>query len=82
MLLEEIENAEIACEIARKIVHALSSPMEVAALSLTITPSIGIALFPDHGLELEDVLQRADTAMYRTKQSGRNGFTLYQHAHA
>lgn len=56
--------------------------MEVAALSLTITPSIGIALFPDHGLELEDVLQRADTAMYRTKQSGRNGFTLYQHAHA
>ena len=62
--------------------HALSSPMEVAALSLTITPSIGIALFPDHGLELEDVLQRADTAMYRTKQSGRNGFTLYQHAHA
>ncbi|MDP3454034.1 CHASE domain-containing protein [Methyloversatilis sp.] len=82
VLLEEVDNVENVCESARKIVHALSVPMDVTELSLTITPSIGIALFPDHGVELEDVLQRADTAMYRTKQSGRNGFTLYQHGHA
>ncbi|MCQ9380040.1 CHASE domain-containing protein [Methyloversatilis sp. XJ19-49] len=82
VLLEDVDNAEVAGEISRKIVQALSAPMEVADLSLTVTPSIGIALSPDHGLELEDVLQRADTAMYRTKQSGRNGFTLYEPGHA
>lgn len=82
VLLEEVDSAEAACETTRKIVLALSAPMEIADLTLSITPSIGIALFPDHGDELEDVLQRADTAMYRTKQSGRNGFTLYRHGHA
>jgi diguanylate cyclase (GGDEF)-like protein/PAS domain S-box-containing protein len=82
VLFEEVESAEVACETARKILREVSQPIDVNDLSLTITPSIGIALFPDHGLELEDVLQRADTAMYRTKQSGRNGFTLYQPAHA
>lgn len=82
VLLEEVESAEVACETARKFLRELSQPIDLTDLELAITPSIGIALFPDHGHELEDVLQRADTAMYRTKQSGRNGFTLYQHGHA
>lgn len=82
VLLEEVDNAEIACETARKVMRVLAMPMEAGDLNLSITPSIGIALFPDHGTELEDVLQRADTAMYRTKQSGRNGFTLYEPGHA
>lgn len=82
VLLEEVESADVACETARKFLRELSQPIDLTDLELAITPSIGIALFPDHGHELEDVLQRADTAMYRTKQSGRNGFTLYQHGQA
>jgi EAL domain-containing protein (putative c-di-GMP-specific phosphodiesterase class I) len=45
---------------------------------LQITPSIGIALIPDHGLTSADLLKRADIALYRAKDSGRNATQLFQ----
>src|SRR5262249_14609973 len=42
-----------------------------------ITPSIGISMFPDDGLDTETLLQHADTAMYHAKESGRNTYQFY-----
>ncbi|MNF06828.1 Cyclic di-GMP phosphodiesterase Gmr [compost metagenome] len=44
--------------------------------ALTVTPSIGISLFPDHGQDAESLIARADAAMYASKQTGRNRYTL------
>ncbi|MCW8908848.1 MAG: EAL domain-containing protein [Sedimenticola sp.] len=58
--------------VAEKIRDSLSRTYRVDAYSLNITPSIGVALFPDKGQTTSEVLQQADTAMYRAKAEGRN----------
>jgi EAL domain-containing protein (putative c-di-GMP-specific phosphodiesterase class I) len=51
--------------------------MRVLGLDLTVTPSIGIAYFPQDGIDLEALINAADAAMYEAKQSGRATFALY-----
>lgn len=48
--------------------EAIESPIDVGALQFTITPSIGIALYPDHGTSGQTLIAHADAAMYRAKQ--------------
>lgn len=50
----------------------------VGGQPVTVTASAGIALYPDHGDQFEEILSRADLAMYQVKESGRNGSALYQ----
>jgi diguanylate cyclase (GGDEF)-like protein len=47
---------------------------------MTITASIGISLYPDHGADIDTILKNADSAMYQAKQTGRNRFQLYNKA--
>jgi hypothetical protein len=47
---------------------------------LTITASIGISLYPDHGADIDTILKNADSAMYQAKQAGRNRYRLYNEA--
>jgi diguanylate cyclase (GGDEF)-like protein len=46
--------------------------------SLRLTSSLGIALFPDHADNVEDLISRADTAMYQAKDSGKNAWRIYR----
>src|SRR5471032_3056530 len=55
----------------------LAEPMFLDGQRLQVTPSIGIALIPDHGSTPADLLKRADIALYRAKDSGRNTTQLY-----
>ncbi len=55
----------------------LAQPMFLDNQRLQITPSIGIALIPDHGSTSADLLKRADIALYRAKDSGRNTTQLF-----
>jgi diguanylate cyclase (GGDEF)-like protein len=66
--------------VANRVIDTLSSPIEIGEYSLHITPSIGIAIFPDEfddGNDSETVLQHADTAMYRAKKQGRNCYEFF-----
>lgn len=66
------EEARQAQLVADKIRDALSSAYVAGGYPLNVTPSIGVALFPDNNETTTEVLQQADTAMYRAKAEGRN----------
>jgi len=65
---------------ARKLLKALEAPFLLKDLTVEVGVSIGIALYPDHGEENDVLFQRADTAMYMSKQAG-GGYTVYVPEH-
>lgn len=72
ILLETLDQPQQAHVIAEKIRESLNMPLLLAGLELIIIPSIGIALYPDDGDEEKQLLDLADSAMYRAKRSGGN----------
>jgi len=65
--------------VADKLLTNLQShSFTVAGQPLTITASLGIALFPEHGVTAEELLSHADLAMYEAKQNGRNQISMYR----
>ena len=72
-------NADQAQAVAGKILEALQNTAVAAKGHTTgVTASIGIALFPEHGVTAADLLARADLAMYQSKEGGRNRVNLYK----
>jgi len=67
-----------ARSVADKLRTLLAEPMLIEGHRLQITPSIGIAMLPDHGDNPADLLKRADIALYRAKDSGRNTVQVFQ----
>jgi predicted signal transduction protein with EAL and GGDEF domain len=55
---------------------AVSAPLQLGALSFTVRPSIGIAIWPGDGITAERLLEHADTAMYRAKRE-RSGHAFF-----
>ena len=66
-----------ATVVADRIRDALSEPFECGGHRFVVTPSIGIALYPKDGADIEDLLVKADMAMYKAKDQGRNGHAFY-----
>ncbi|HEY6007459.1 MAG TPA: diguanylate cyclase, partial [Geobacteraceae bacterium] len=77
LLLPTIASGEGATVIAGKIVRALRKPFACDGHALTVTASIGIAVFPDDGEDAETLLKNADIALYRAKGEGRNNSQRY-----
>ena len=64
-------------DLADTLRQLLAEPMSLDGQRLQVTPSIGVALIPDHGSTPADLLKRADIALYRAKDSGRNTTQLF-----
>ncbi|MGN6788552.1 MAG: EAL domain-containing protein, partial [Rhodanobacteraceae bacterium] len=78
VVLEDLADARGAEEMAQRLVRAFAKPLPITGTQETvISPSIGIALYPDHGQTPADLLKCADTAMYQAKASGRNTWAVY-----
>jgi len=77
LLLSHITAASQADAFANEVQHSLAEPFECEGHSLVVTPSIGIAMYPEDGADIEDLLIKADMAMYRAKERGRNGHAFY-----
>ena len=60
-----------------RILAAFQKPIQVGDHALAVTPSIGIAIYPDHGRDIDTLIKHADTAMYESKRQGRNAYTVY-----
>lgn len=78
ILLPNIDEASDAMLVANKILHALALPFELDGLRLQLSTSIGIAIYPDHGSNEIILSKHADTAMYCSKDAGRNCVRLYE----
>jgi diguanylate cyclase (GGDEF)-like protein/PAS domain S-box-containing protein len=77
VLLPQVESAQQAERVAAKLLEAMAEPVQAGPHRLTVTPSIGIACHPQDGEDLTTLLRNADVAMYQSKNSGRNNYTLY-----
>ncbi|KFN03574.1 GGDEF domain-containing protein [Bacillus clarus] len=77
ILIENYEKDDEVQEIANMIVRAINDPFEIENHHLQISPSIGIAIYPEAGEDSMSILQHADMAMYETKNKGKNGSSIY-----
>jgi diguanylate cyclase (GGDEF)-like protein/PAS domain S-box-containing protein len=80
VLLQDIADPREAAAVAQKLVHELGTPSRVGGQELAAGASIGIACVPLDGEDVPALLRFADTAMYRAKQLGRNGYQFYSAA--
>jgi diguanylate cyclase (GGDEF)-like protein/PAS domain S-box-containing protein len=78
VLLRTVDDASHAISVAEKIRAALGQPFALAGQSLTISCSIGIALYPEHGQDGVELSKNADIAMYQAKDHGRDNVRLFQ----
>jgi EAL domain-containing protein (putative c-di-GMP-specific phosphodiesterase class I) len=63
--------------VAQKVIEQLSQPVAIEERELTVTPSIGIAVFPEDGRDAETLIRNADAAMYHAKESGRANYQFF-----
>lgn len=76
VLLPAIPETNVVTQVARKVLSTLSQPFAISGETLSVTTSIGIALFPNHSDHLESLIERADEAMYHAKKTGKNRFAF------
>lgn len=78
VLLENLDDPTAIAIIAEDIMSSIQEPFRLEnGVELRTSFSIGIALYPEHGLTAVELLQKADSALFRAKQSGRSGFAFF-----
>ena len=77
ILMPNVDDIEFVRMIARRTQAVLSRPFRIGEEEITISASIGIAMFPDDGIDAAALLKHADTAMYFAKDQGRNNWQMY-----
>jgi len=77
VMLNGVGHAADAAGVARRLVGAMTEPLTVQGTELFVGGSIGVALYPDDGTDIDTLMMNADTAMYRAKEEGRGGFQFY-----
>ena len=77
VLIEELADGSYASTVAQKILHEASQPFFIHNQECHLSASIGIAIYPDDGVDARSLLKNADIAMYRAKADGKNTFHFY-----
>ena len=77
VLLPEIRRPEDAASAAQRIIEVLSQSIQLNGHDVVVTPSIGIAVFPQDGTGVDSILKNGDVAMYHAKRQGKNTFVFY-----
>ena len=80
VLLSRVADREAVAEIARRVNEQFDQLFEIQDLSIDVSASFGIAIYPEHGSDADDLIQRADVAMYVAKE-GHVDFEIYESAH-
>lgn len=78
VVLSELDDLDNVRAIAQKLIDAVGAPYVLDEVQCnSVGASIGIAWFPDHGTDMDILLQRADQALYASKRAGRRRYTFY-----
>ena len=80
VVLTSLECAQDAAVVAAKILHDLGEPYDIESDRLHTSPSIGISIYPDDGVDADTLMKNADTAMYHAKEQGRNNVQYFTEA--
>ncbi len=76
VMLTENGDAKGAEKVATQIIEVISDPFDIGGSTASVGASIGIAIFPNHGAYIEELLQKSDAAMYLAKKTGKNCYRL------
>ena len=76
VLVQNIDRREHAVRVAEKLLTAGQEPVDVGGQTLSITLSIGVSLYPDHGSDQKALMKAADLAMYQAKERGKNTWAI------
>lgn len=77
IVTDNIKNIEDIVSMAIKIISTMREPFKIGGTSIVIGLNIGISIYPDDGTDLDELLRKADIAMYNAKARGENNFELY-----
>jgi len=77
VILPDVRSAEDAAAVANRLIAELQEPMRLALHTLVVTPSVGVAMFPADGVEVDTLLRNADLAMYFAKRKGPGMFAFF-----
>ena len=77
VVLSDVSDLVDIEKVARRILNSLSEPIPLQSHNPVVTPSIGIALYPQDGTDPDTLIRNADTAMYAAKAEGRACFRFY-----
>ncbi len=77
IMLEDVEDREAIVNVLDRIKHALDTPITLGSSQIYITPSLGVAIYSEDGDEAEELLKKADMAMYNSKKDGKNTYSFY-----
>lgn len=78
ILLTQIESVQNVIQMAEKLLQNFRNPLRIDGYEIPVTASIGISLHPTDGEDAESLIKHADTAMYRVKAQGKNGYHFYR----
>lgn len=78
IVLVEIDNQENAAIVAHKVLEKLAVPHQLAGHEIITTFSIGIAVYPESGDNVQDICKAADIAMYHAKEDGKNNYKFFE----
>lgn len=80
ILLKNIENKEEVEMYSSAVLKALAEPIFIDGNMFRVTHSGGIVLYPENGFDFDELLKKADTAMYKSKESGKSTYTFYHNS--
>ena len=78
LLLSGNPSPDAVKAVADKLLSTVGQPLQVEGASISVTPSIGVAMYPQHGLTPTELIKHADTAMYEAKSAGRAHWCLFE----
>ncbi|WMW79977.1 EAL domain-containing protein [Undibacterium cyanobacteriorum] len=77
LLLDRYKSPRELTDVAGRLLRAAATPFEIAGQELQISASIGIAIYPDDGVDSQVLMKHAEIAMYRAKHNGKNNYQFY-----
>ncbi len=80
VVLEDVSEAREVLPVIERIIHSLEQPASIDGHEIKTSTSIGIAIYPENGNDLSDLLRAADLAMYQAKASGRGQYQFFAEA--
>ncbi|MEO8630886.1 MAG: diguanylate cyclase, partial [Betaproteobacteria bacterium] len=78
VFMEEVLDTNTLVGTAQRLVDSISEAFHVGAQEIFVTGSIGISVFPNDGKTISELVKNADTAMYKVKEQGKNGFQFFR----